>query len=80
MRVDVLLFAALKDELGPSVSIEVAEPATVATLRAALAAAHPPVARFGDRAKAAVNETWAKETDAVRPGDVVALLPPVAGG
>ena len=80
MRVDVLLFAALKDELGPSVSIEIAEPATVATLRAALAAAHPAVARFGDRAKAAVNETWAAESDPVRAGDTVALLPPVAGG
>ena len=80
MRVDVLLFAALKDELGPCVAIEIAEPATVATLRAALAAAHPAVARFGDRAKAAVNETWAKETDPIRPGDAVALLPPVAGG
>ena len=80
MRVTVLLFAQLKDELGPSVSVEVAEPATVASVRAALAAAHPPVARFGTRAKAAVNETWARETDAVRPGDAVALLPPVAGG
>ncbi len=80
MRVDVLLFAQLKDELGPSVSIEVAEPATVATVRAALAAAHPAVARFGARAKAAVNEAWARETDPVRPGDTVALLPPVAGG
>lgn len=80
MRVDVLLFAQLKDELGPSVSIEVAEPATVASVRAVLAAAHPAVARFGPRAKAAINETWAKESDAVRPGDTVALLPPVAGG
>lgn len=80
MRVNVLLFASLKDELGPSVSVEVGEPATVASLRAALAAAHPAVARFGPRAKAAVNEAWARESDPVRPGDVVALLPPVAGG
>lgn len=80
MKVDVLLFAALRDALGPSVSVDVAEPATVASLRRALAAAHPAIARFGDRAKAAVNETWARETDAVRPGDTVALLPPVAGG
>ena len=80
MRVDVLLFAQLKDELGPSVTIEVAEPATVASVRAALAAAHPAIASFGARAKAAVNEAWAKESDAVLPGDAVALLPPVAGG
>jgi molybdopterin synthase catalytic subunit len=80
VKVDVLLFASLKDELGPQVSVEIGEPATVASLRAALAAAHPAVARFGDRAKAAVNETWARESDPVRPGDTVALLPPVAGG
>ena len=38
------------------------------------------IARFGGKAKAAVNETWARETDAVKRGDTVALLPPVAGG
>jgi MoaE-MoaD fusion protein len=80
MKVDVLLFASLREALGPQVSVEVEEPATVASLRRALAAAHPAIARFGDRAKAAVNETWARETDAVKPGDTVALLPPVAGG
>jgi molybdopterin converting factor subunit 1 len=80
VKVDVLLFAALRDDLGPQVSVELDEPATVASLRRALEAAHPAIARFGERAKAAVNETWARETDAVRPGDTVALLPPVAGG
>jgi molybdopterin converting factor subunit 1 len=80
VRVHVLLFAALKDELGPQVSVEVAEPATVTSLRRALEAAHPAIARFGTRAKLAVNEAWATETDAVAPGDTVALLPPVAGG
>lgn len=80
MKVDVLLFAALKDELGPQVSVEVVEPATVASLRRALEAAYPAIARFGGKAKAAVNETWARETDSVNAGDTVALLPPVAGG
>ena len=80
MRVNVLLFASLKDELGPCVAVEVTEPATVASVRRALEAAHPAVARFGPRAKAAVNEAWARDGDLVRPGDTVALLPPVAGG
>lgn len=80
MKVDVLLFASLKDALGPRVSVEVEEPATVTSLRRALEAAHPVIARFGTRAKLAVNETWARETDPVTPGDTVALLPPVAGG
>jgi molybdopterin converting factor subunit 1 len=80
VQVDVLLFAALRDELGPQVSVEVEEPATVASLVRALEAAYPAIARFRGRAKAAVNETWARETDAVKRGDTVALLPPVAGG
>jgi molybdopterin converting factor subunit 1 len=80
VRVDVLLFASLREQLGPQVRVEVDEPATVASLRRALEAAYPAIARFGDKAKAAVNETWARESDAVKPGDTVALLPPVAGG
>ncbi len=80
MRVDVLLFASLKDDVGPCISVEIPEPATVTTLRRALEAAHPAIARFGTRAKVAVNESWARETDPVAPGDTVALLPPVAGG
>ncbi len=80
MRVEVLLFASIKDAVGPSIAIDVDEPATVTTLRRALEAAHPVLARFGTRAKLAINETWAKETDSLSPGDTVALLPPVAGG
>ena len=80
MRVDVLLFASLKDEVGPVVTVDVGEPATVADLRRVLEAKHPAIARFGRRAMVAVNETWARETDPVRPGDTAALLPPVAGG
>jgi molybdopterin converting factor subunit 1 len=80
MRVDVLLFASLKDEVGPSFPVELGESATVADLRRALEAAHPSFARFGRRAMVAVNEAYAREDDPVRPGDAVALLPPVAGG
>jgi len=80
VRLEVLLFAALKDEIGPSFPVELAEPATVADLRRALETAHPAFARFGRRAMVAVNEAYARDGDAVRPGDTVALLPPVAGG
>ncbi len=80
MRVEVLLFASLKDEVGPRFAVELPGPSTVAHLRRALEAAHPAFARFGSRARFAVNEAWAGEEDPVRPGDTVALLPPVAGG
>ena len=80
MRVEVLLFAALRDQVGPTLAVEVREPATVADVRRALEAAHPVLARFGRRAMVAVNEAWAADGDSIRPGDTVALLPPVAGG
>jgi hypothetical protein len=65
MRVDVLLFASLKDDVGPCFAVE---------------AAHPAFARLGRRTLVAVNEAYADERDPLRPGDVVAVLPPVAGG
>ena len=80
VKVEVLLFASLKDAVGRTIAVEVPEPATVTSLRRALEAAHPVIARFGTRAKLAINEAWARETDPVAPGDTVALLPPVAGG
>ena len=80
VNVKVLLFASLKDEVGPEFAVEIGEAATVADLRRALEAAHPAFARFGRRAMVAVNEAYAADRDPVRPGDTVALLPPVAGG
>lgn len=80
MRVDVLLFASLKDALGPRVSIEVPDGSDVAALRRALEAAHPEIARFGRRLAVAVNESYARDADPVGAGDEIALLPPVAGG
>jgi molybdopterin converting factor subunit 1 len=80
VRVDVLLFASLRDDVGPSITVDVSEPATVAALRQSLEAAHPALKRMGRRAMVAVNECYAVDNDRVGPGDTVALLPPVAGG
>ncbi len=76
----MLLFASLKDALGPRVAVDVAANATLSELRRALETAHPEIARIGSRARFALNEVWAREEDGVRAGDVVALLPPIAGG
>lgn len=84
MRLEVLLFASLKEELGPRLAVEVggaAEgPVTVGELRAALRGAHPAFERLGRHALVAVNQAWASDDDGIRPGDEVAILPPVAGG
>jgi molybdopterin converting factor subunit 1 len=80
VRVEIRLFAALREEVGPTLAVDVGEPATVADLRRALEAAHPAFLRFGRRAMVAVNEAYASDAEPLRPGDTVALLPPVAGG
>lgn len=84
MNVEVLLFASLKDELGGVFPVDVPEArpgeTTVRALRAAVAAASPAAARLGARVLVAVNERYADDDQPVRPGDVVAFLPPVAGG
>ena len=84
MRVEILLFASLRDELGGTLSVEVPESrpgeATVGALREAVLASCPSASRLGKRILVAVNEKFAREDDLVHPGDTVAFLPPVAGG
>lgn len=84
MKVEVLLFASLRDELGGAIALEVAGDGaggtTVGALRSALAHASPAAARLGGRLLAAVNERHATDSEPVREGDVVAFLPPLAGG
>jgi len=80
VRLDVTLFAQLRDEVGKSFEVDLPEGSDVGTLRRSLEAAHPAFARFGRRALVAVNETYASDALVLSPGDVVAVLPPVAGG
>ncbi|HYO87420.1 MAG TPA: molybdopterin converting factor subunit 1 [Candidatus Limnocylindrales bacterium] len=82
MDVSILLFATLKDAAGSKrVLLQVAgERATVAEVRAALAARYPAMRKSLDSAIAAVNEEFAEADDPVVPGDAVAFFPPVSGG
>jgi molybdopterin converting factor subunit 1 len=84
MKVEILLFASLRDELGPTCTLEVPETSpletSVAHLREAFRAASPSAARLGNRVLVAVNERHAGDGEPVRPGDTVAFLPPLAGG
>ena len=84
MKVEILLFASLKDELGGTRTVEVPESrpgeTTVGAVREAFLAASPSAARLGRRILVAVNEVYAGDGDPVRLGDAVAFLPPLAGG
>jgi molybdopterin converting factor subunit 1 len=81
-RVSVLYFAGLRDAVG--VSEEALElPArvrTIAELCDHLAARHPAYAGNRASVRVARNEAFASDDDPVSDGDVIALIPPVAGG
>ena len=80
MSVTVLLFASYADALGTSrLTLDVNDGATVSDV----------LGRLRDRSGAhtlppkplvAVNEHYASATQALRAGDTVAIIPPVAGG
>jgi molybdopterin converting factor small subunit len=79
MIIDVLLFASYAESVGAnSLSLELPEGARVedalASVRARAAGALPP------KPLVAVNEVYARITDALRSGDRLAIIPPVAGG
>jgi molybdopterin converting factor subunit 1 len=80
--IEVLLFASAADAFGaPSVRLPLRPAATVGALRAELAAA----ARAAGGSlpaswRIAVNERFADLAEPLRPGDEVAIIPPVAGG
>src|SRR3954451_25300924 len=80
MQLTVRLFAGLRERAGArSLAVEVAEPATVSDLLAALDGT--PVGGMPPRSFiVAVNREYAGADAPVRVGDEVALIPPVSGG
>ena len=82
MAVRVLYFAALREAVGLAEESLVL-PAGVATAAAFadhLAQRHAAYAERRAHVRMAVNERFAEGADRVADGDVVALIPPVAGG
>ena len=81
MRVTVRLFARLKELAGTdSMTVEVAEPATVAEVWQAATSAVPALVPHSRALSCAVNATFARMSQRISDGDDVAFLPPVSGG
>jgi molybdopterin converting factor subunit 1 len=81
MILKVRLFARAKDLAGADVvTVEVADGATVADLRAALGRRYRQLAGLVERSALAVNAEFANAMHALSPEDEIALLPPVSGG
>ena len=85
MKVKVLFFAALREQLGtPGEELELpAEVTSVAGLRTYLMRRGESwQAVLGDKklVRIAVNQEMVSPASAIRPGDEVAFFPPVTGG
>jgi molybdopterin converting factor subunit 1 len=82
MRVRVLYFAAVRDVAATEEeTLELSEPVrSVGDFGRFLAARYPALgARLG-ALRFARNEVFAEAGDAIADGDVIAVIPPVAGG
>ncbi|HYH65695.1 MAG TPA: MoaD/ThiS family protein [Urbifossiella sp.] len=81
MTLTVHLFAAARDLAGAAVlPIELPADATVADLRAALAARVPALAALLARSAVAVDHDIAADAHVLTAAAEVAVLPPVSGG
>ena len=81
MRVNVRLFARLRDIVGSSeIPFDTTQGATLVDVWQALVREYPALAPYTKAISAARNADYAPMTTALTDGDEVAFLPPVSGG
>jgi molybdopterin converting factor subunit 1 len=81
MEVKIKLFATLKDRAGAAqITLSVDPEITVKTLLAGVGQAYPTLEPALPSVLVAVNQAYAGPETLIRPGDEVALFPPVSGG
>jgi len=83
MKVKVLYFAGLREQLGTAGEDLELPATTVAGLRSQLIArggAWQSALAQGRALRVAVNQEMAQATTSVKPGDEIAFFPPVTGG
>lgn len=81
MKITVRYFAIARERVKAALeTIELADSATVSTLRDALATKHPTLAPLFPQLRFALNEEFVALDTSLHDGCEVALIPPVAGG
>ncbi len=80
-NVKVLAFAGARDAIGHGeLDVALDAPVTARAFLDRICADHSRLAPYATSLRLAVNGTYAAWDDLVRPGDEVAIIPPVAGG
>ena len=81
IEVNVKLFAVAKEIAGvDSLSVQLDEGATVASILDYLVERNPEFARWRDHLRVAVNFEYVPVTSIVHQHDEIAVIPPVSGG
>ncbi|MGN6177963.1 MAG: MoaD/ThiS family protein [Mucilaginibacter sp.] len=80
MKINILAFGIAKDIFGgPTISIELANDASVSNLKYALEKEYPKLKQLASY-MIAVNNEYALPGDSIHPSDEIAIIPPVSGG
>ena len=81
MKISVLYFATLRDRVGQrQEELEIPDGIHAAALKALIADRHPELQEALATTILAVNKEYVDDDHVIRPGDEVALFPPVSGG
>ena len=80
MLVEIQLFAVLKEELGETVTLDLRDPVTVDSMKEAFAQAYPQFRSAMNSLSVAVDQTYSTGSQPIKPGQEVAMFPPVSGG
>ncbi|PKL75455.1 MAG: MoaD/ThiS family protein [Candidatus Melainabacteria bacterium HGW-Melainabacteria-1] len=80
MRLRLMTFAQLREQLGPEIEIELPDGAKVSDLMRALEAAFPEPPALSS-ARLAINRRYVLDPEQIlSAADEIALIPPVSGG
>ena len=81
MKINVIVFAAVKEVLGQDrLEIDLHAPATVADLRQALLQKHPDITDLMDHCVISVDQEYSHDSTVLKEGCEVGVIPPVSGG
>jgi molybdopterin synthase sulfur carrier subunit len=83
MKLTVRYFASIREALGPSEAVDVAEGSTVGAVRDALIArggVHATALARGRALRSALNQVLCEESAPIADGAELAFFPPVTGG